>query len=201
MGEVVVYSAVSLDGFLAAEGDDLSWLPHAEADVVATAGTVGFAALMERTGAMLMGRRTFDVVQSMGAWPYGDTPVLVATTRELTGGPPSARAARGEIAALCRTAQELAGQRDVYLDGGTLISAALDAGCVDRLILTVVPVLLGKGVPLYAGAERPTFDLSVLGRLGQMLQVELVPRASAAAADPRGRSSLRSDRRAHPSSA
>ncbi len=61
----------------------------------------------------------------------------------------------------------------MYLDGGDLVSQALDAGCVDEMILSVVPVLLGAGVPLYMGDGRHRFDAQVLGRLGATIQTRL----------------------------
>ena len=52
-------------------------------------------------------------------------------------------------------------------------TAALDAGCVDELILTVAPVLLGEGVPLYQGKRLQRFDAEHLGSFGSMMQVRL----------------------------
>ncbi len=169
-----VYCAISLDGFIAGEGDDLSWLGVPDASVVAEPGTLEFADFLEQVGAMLMGRRTFDVVRGMGGpWPYGDLPVLVTTRRPLDDAPVTAIPIEGDIRRLCTAAQELAGERDVYLDGGALITQALDAGLVDELILTVIPVLLGRGISLYQGAERHGFDLQRLGRYGGMAQIAL----------------------------
>jgi len=67
----------------------------------------------------------------------------------------------------------MAGRRSVYVDGGGIISQALDADCVDEMILTVVPVLLGKGVPLYGGDQRHRFDSQYLGKLGATMQLRL----------------------------
>jgi dihydrofolate reductase len=55
---------------------------------------------------------------------------------------------------LLEQARAAAGERDVYLDGGTLIRQASDAGLIDELTLTLVPVILGAGTPLFAGVER-----------------------------------------------
>lgn len=78
---------------------------------------------------MLMGRRTYDVASGFeGEWPYGETPVLVATTRPLSPVHKSVSAMSGTLEELVARARELAGARDVYLDGGVLIRLALDAG-------------------------------------------------------------------------
>lgn len=70
MSRVRVFVGCSLDGFIAGLDDDLSWLggpPEAGAD------DHGFAEFLSQTGALLMGRRTFDIVSGFGGpWPYGD---------------------------------------------------------------------------------------------------------------------------------
>ena len=179
MSKVQVYCAISLDGFLAGPDDDLSWL-NASNPEPAELGTIGFPAFMAQTGVMLMGRQTFDVVMSFGVdWPYGATPVLIATSRPLPDdAPTTVMACSGDIRALCEQAKEIAGdKKNVYLDGGSLISQALDAGCVDELILTVAPVLLGRGAPLYRGESLQRFNAEPLGRLGELLQMKLTPEA------------------------
>lgn len=148
-GRVRVFIATSLDGFIAGPDDDLSWLPPPGAD------DHGFAAFMAAVGALLIGRRTHDVVAGFaGAWPFEERPVLVATRRPLTPKAPTIRAVAGPIADLVAEARAAAGDRDVYLDGGDLIRQGLDAGLVDELTVSVVPVVLGAGVPLCAGAAR-----------------------------------------------
>lgn len=154
-GRIRVYIATSLDGFIAGPDDELDWLPHPSPDAVLPDDVLGFEAFMKDIGAMLMGRRTYDVVRRLGdAWFYGETPVLVATHRPLDGAVATARAVAGDIDALLDEALRVAGGRDVYVDGGATIRAALDAGRVDDVVITVVPVMLGAGKALFAGASR-----------------------------------------------
>jgi dihydrofolate reductase len=154
-GRVRVYIAASLDGFIAGPDDALDWLPTPSPDEALPEGVLGFEAFMRDVGAMLMGRRTYDVVRGLGAWPYGDTPVLVATHRPLEPAAPTVRAVQGEITALLDEALRVADGRDVYVDGGATLRAAMDAGRVDDLVITVAPVVLGAGTPLFAGVTRP----------------------------------------------
>ena len=152
--KVLVYLACSLDGFIAGPDNDLEWLhaPGPAPDAPAPpSDALGFEALMAQTGAMLMGRHTHDVVAGFGAWPYGDCPVLVSTHRPLTPAHPTVRAVSGDIVSLIAEAKAAAGPKDVYLDGGALVRQALDAGLVDELILTFVPILLTAGVSLFTG--------------------------------------------------
>lgn len=176
--KIQVYSAISLDGFIAGPDDDLSWLGEPDPGAIGDPGTVSFPDFMAQTGALLMGRRTFDVVMGFGgAWPYGSTPVLVATSRPISEAPPSVSTATGDIRELCDQARRLAGPRNVYLDGGAMISQALDAGCVDEMILSVVPVLLGDGVALYQGDQRHHFEAQYLGRYSVTTQMRLTRKA------------------------
>ena len=173
MSKIQVYCAVSIDGYMAGPNDDLSWLGQMDANRQADSETIDFPAFMKQTGAMLMGRRTFDVVKGFGGeWPYGSTPVLIATSRPIADGPETASTCSGDIRQLCEKARQAAGVRNVYLDGGQIISQALDADCIDEMILTVVPVLLGQGVRLYQGSQLQRFNAAYLGRIGKMLQIK-----------------------------
>jgi dihydrofolate reductase len=146
---VRVFIACSLDGFIAGPNDELDWLegPKGAEDT--------FTPFMAQVGAMLMGRRTYDVVQGLeGAWPYGDMPVLVATHRPLQAAHDSVRAVSGTIADLVARAKQVARDKDVYLDGGDLIRRALDATLIDEMTVTLIPIILGTGLPLFAGTAR-----------------------------------------------
>jgi len=176
---VRVYMACSLDGFIAGPDDDLSFLHAAEPESeAAPSGALEFADFMSQVGALLMGRRTHDVVAGLGVWSYGDTPVLVATHRALEPAAPTVRAVSGDIGSLIAQARDAAGDRDVYLDGGDLIRQALDAGLVDELCITFVPILLGGGgIRLFDGLAAST-RLELVGhhRLGSMVQITARPR-------------------------
>jgi dihydrofolate reductase len=188
---VRVYLACSLDGFLAGPGDDLGWLdePDGGADGVDAGeddrrgpdtGALGFEDFLADVGALLMGRRTYEVVAGFEApWPYGARPVLVATHRPLEPVVPQVRAVAGDIGALLAEARRVAAGGDVYLDGGALIRQAVDAGAVDEYVLTLAPVILGAGVPLFAGvAQRRRLALVAHHRYGRdMVQLLLRPLA------------------------
>jgi dihydrofolate reductase len=152
------FLAVSVDGFIAGPNDDLSWLPPPDP---ADPTQAGFREFLAEIGALLMGRRTYDVVAGFGGeWPYGDRPVFVATTRPLPAATPAptVRRAEGPLEAMIDAAVRAAGPRDVYVDGGALVRAVSSAGRLDEMTLTTVPVVLGAGTPL--------FDASTPERVG-----------------------------------
>jgi dihydrofolate reductase len=169
-GRIRVFIACSLDGFIAGVDYDLSWLPPPGDD------DHGHAAFMAEVGALLMGRATYDVVTGFEAWPYGERPVLVATTRPLLPAVTSVRAVSGPIATMVHEAVAAAGGADVYLDGGELIRQALDADLIDELVVTFVPVVLGAGHALFAGvAHRRHFELVAQRTTGGLAQLTLRP--------------------------
>jgi len=142
---VRVFIATSRDGFIAGPDDDLSWLPdgHGGEDY-------GYEAFMADTSAIVMGRRTHDVVQGFGIdWPYGDTPVFVVTSRPLETDEPSVQAVSGTPAEILARVREVT-DGGVYVDGGEIIRQFLDADLIDEATITVIPVDIGEGVPLFA---------------------------------------------------
>ena len=150
-----VFIACSLDGFIAGPDGDLSWLPVPQAG----GEDYGYGEHMAQTAAILMGRSTYDAVTEMdpgGEWFYGETPLFVATHRPL-GEPPAGatvHAVSGDPVDLVAAVQAKIGVGGIYADGGELIRQLLDAALIDELVVTVVPVILGSGPPLFAGAGR-----------------------------------------------
>jgi len=178
-----VFIACSLDGFIAGEDDDLSWLPGTPgADQPETdepPSDYGFGAFMADVGALLMGRNTYTVVEGFdGEWFYGDRPVLVATSRPLTPKMPTVRAVSGTIEELLREAFAAADGKDVYVDGGIVIRQALERGLIDELVVSVIPVILGRGAPLFAGTPGRHFLELVDSQTfpGGMVQLTYRPR-------------------------
>lgn len=154
MSRVRVYLGCSLDGCIAGPEHDLSFLMEAAPDPGAPPGEgLSFEEFLAEIGALLMGRRTYQVPLEHDAWHYGERPVLVATHRPLPPAPQggNARAVSGPIEELVAEAKEAAGGKDLYLDGGDLVRQALEAGLVDELVLTFLPLILGEGIRLWDG--------------------------------------------------
>ena len=181
---VRAYLAMSLDGFIAGPGDDLSWLPEPPYDDMGSPEALSYEEFIADVGALLMGRGTYDVVRGFDVdWPYGNRPVLVATGRELDADPPSTvRRIDGPIESMVAEARSAAGGKDVYIDGGALIRQACDAGLIDEMTVTLAPVALGAGHALFAGLQRrlPLEIAEVHRHLAGMIQLRLVPIGSAA---------------------
>ena len=147
-----VFIATSLDGFIAREDDSLDWLPPDGGE------PHGYIEFMDTVDAVVMGRRTFETVLTFDAWPFAAKPVIVLTTQpsrfaapagavcEMMGGTPQDIVAR----------LQHRGMKHLYIDGGVTIRRFLDAGLIQRMIITRIPVLLGSGIPLFGALPRET---------------------------------------------
>jgi len=145
-GKVVVNRAMSLDGFIAGPGDDMGWIldlaPHDDAAKAAAA-----------TGAMLVGRRTWDVGDRMEAdepgsrdYPFAG-PMFVLTHRPLDRPAPGITILSGDIRKAVATALDAARGKDLEILGADVASQALRHGLVDEILVYLLPVVLGSGVP------------------------------------------------------
>lgn len=148
---VEVFIATSLDGFIARPDGSLDWLMQAQA--AAPAGEdFGYAAFMAGVDALVMGRKTFDTVRGFDPWPYPGTPVHVVTRQPGFVLPPPQRGdvrVRHEAPAALLAALHADGVRRIYLDGGELIQSCVADDLVDRVTVTTVPVLIGRGRRLW----------------------------------------------------
>ncbi|MBC7298502.1 MAG: dihydrofolate reductase family protein [Demequina sp.] len=167
----IAYLATSVDSLIAGPDDDLAWLAEERSSgrpIAAAAwarradGGLGSDELLGRVGCMLMGRCTYDAVIAMGVpWPYRDLPVRVATTQPLSVENPAITPVEGRIDSLVEDALAAVAGKEVYVDGGRMVRATLAAGLLDVLVVTMLPVVLGEGTPLF-DATVPRTDLTVV---------------------------------------
>ena len=142
---VSVYIAISLDNYIARDDGELDWL----ADVQdAGGGDYGYAEFMATIDAVVLGRETYDAVRTFDTWPFTGKRVVVMTNRPLAPVFGESVYAGAMTPLMQRLGQE--GVARVYLDGGATIRQGLDEGLVDDMTLSVVPILLGTGRPLFA---------------------------------------------------
>lgn len=159
---VRAFLATSVDGHMAGPQDEIEWLqaPRVSGKPVASGAWakrasdgLEFDDFLADIGSMLMGRRTYDVQAALEIpWLYGERPVIVATTRDLVGAPDTALAASAPIADLVAMARDRAGGKDVYVDGGQVVRSTLEEGLLDELIVTILPTVLGDGLPLFVSS-------------------------------------------------
>ncbi|MBX2999868.1 MAG: dihydrofolate reductase [Caldilineaceae bacterium] len=147
--KTTVYIATSLDGFIARENGDLDWLPGIED--AETGEDYGYKAFMDSVDVLVMGRNTYEIVSSFDPWPYGDKRVIVLS-RTLTQIPEKApKTVELRSSSPVELVNELreAGVGHAYIDGGKVIQSFLNAGLIQEMIITRIPVLIGSGIPLF----------------------------------------------------
>jgi dihydrofolate reductase len=144
-----VFIGTSLDGFIARSNGDFDFLPPGGGE------PHGYDEFMATVDALVIGRKTFDTVLAFNNWPYGEKPVFVLSTRALDATPPEAVVERMSGAPAEIVSQLAArGIQHIYVDGGVTIQRFLQAGLIQRLIITRVPVLIGAGIPLFGPVQR-----------------------------------------------
>jgi dihydrofolate reductase len=170
MARILSHMTMSLDGYIAEPDDQIGELfewyeagdvavPSANEDVsfrVDPAAAESLRDLTENTGALVAGRRLFEITDGWGDRHPVGAPVVVVTHR-----PPPEAAVRwptttfvdGVEAAIAR-ATEIAGDRNVVLSSANVIQQALELGLVDEVCVSLVPVLFGVGIPYFSTLGR-----------------------------------------------
>lgn len=149
---VTLFIATSLDGYIAGPDDDLSWL-FTDADY-------GFSSFYADVDTLIMGRGTYDVVCGMGAWPYEDKQtVVVSRNADFEVATPDTKLHSGELPALLDQLREEGADSVWLVGGGELVRSFLGQGLLDRITVSLHPILLGTGVPLFPGGFQRTMLL------------------------------------------
>lgn len=148
--------AASLDGYIATTDGGYDWIPQDP--------TVDFAALFATVDTVLLGRHSYEAAKQSGetVWPVGSRVFVFSTTLQPEEHPDVTivNANAGTVVADLRAE---AGDGDIWLfGGGQLFSRLLVDGQVDRVEVTIVPVLLGAGTPLRAPGA-PEVQLALEG--------------------------------------
>ncbi len=145
-----VYIATTLDGFIAREDGSIDWLMEANT-TVPPGEDCGYAAFMGTVDVLVMGRNTYEQVASFEPWPYQDKRVVVLTSRDVTfrTGPGIKLEQSSESPRQLLSRLRSEGCKHAYVDGGKVIQNFLAEGLIDRLTITAIPVLIGKGRSLF----------------------------------------------------
>jgi dihydrofolate reductase len=143
-----VYIACSLDGFIARTDGGIDWLmADPPSDLMER-----YAAFMADKDAIVMGRATFDIVRGFDPWPY-EVPVVVLSRTLGARDLPSDLAGKVRVdagdPAHVMARLTATGCRRAYVDGGATVSAFLAAGLIEDMTITRLPILLGRGIPLF----------------------------------------------------
>jgi dihydrofolate reductase len=143
--KLVLYIAMSLDGYIAKTNDDLSFLSLVEQE----GEDYGYFEFLKTIDTVIVGRKTFNKVISMGfEYPHTDKDVYIISR--------SPKPNIGNFIYYSQSLKDLvlelkkAHGKNIYCDGGSeIVNELLKDNLIDEFIISVVPVILGDGVPLF----------------------------------------------------
>jgi dihydrofolate reductase len=144
--KTTVYIGTSLDGFIARKDGNIDWLVKFENQEVSDT----YREFISGIDAIVIGRGTFEKVLTFPSWPY-EKKVFILSTRIKQ----IPEALKGKVTVLSMKPTELLsylsseGFSNIYVDGGKVIQGFLKEDCIDELIITTVPVLVGSGISLF----------------------------------------------------
>ncbi len=168
MPNIILYVAISLDGYLAKMDDNLDWLNQTTGD-----GDNGYGQLYSRISTLVMGRQTFDVINHLiEPYPHADRMTYIFSHQTDLNDSETIRVVHGDVR---RWYDEysLHEDGDVWLvGGGKLITQFLEAALIDEIILSIAPVILGEGIPLWHPISNDSrWHLLNIKQFGQFVQL------------------------------
>ncbi|MBI3810733.1 MAG: dihydrofolate reductase family protein [Nitrospirae bacterium] len=143
------YIGTSLDGFIARKDGGIDWLVKFEKPVRGDYGK-----FISKVDAVVIGRGTFEKVLTFPTWPYKLKVFVLSSTMKH-----APAKLRGKVTVLSMKPRELLnylsneGFSDIYVDGGKVIQSFLKEDCIDELMITQVPMLIGSGIPLFGDLD------------------------------------------------
>ncbi|MBC8953328.1 dihydrofolate reductase family protein [Xenorhabdus sp. PB62.4] len=148
MSKLVYYVAASMDGYIATEDHELDWLYACSPGDDATP----YDGFYQDIGAAIMGSATYEWIlkNTSGEWPYKNIPSFILSSRNLTiPAGINAVVTQDSPKNIATSARNAAKGKDVWIIGGGKTAASFaDAGELQQLFITTVPVFLGSGIPI-----------------------------------------------------
>ncbi|MDA1208650.1 MAG: dihydrofolate reductase family protein [bacterium] len=146
MSKVILYIAISVDGYIADKEGGVSWLDaFGDCDC-------GYTDFMDSVGSLIMGAKTYEQILSFDIdWPYKEKKSYILTHRNLEKHPSGdIEFCDDDIESIISKAKESAKEKNVWLVGGTnVVTSFLNAGAIDEMMIFVIPTLLNEGIPLF----------------------------------------------------
>ena len=149
MRKITLYSAMSLDGYIARPDGNIDWLNNYPNPENLDYGYTQFIGGIDTT---LMGNKTYQLVLSFDIpWPYPDKTNYVFTRSSAHTDTEYVRFISGDIVAFVKSLQQQPGGSIWLIGGGEINHLLLQHDLIDELIIHVIPVVLGRGIPLFKG--------------------------------------------------
>jgi len=151
MRKIKLYIATSIDGYIASKDGSIDWLNDPTWELPGE--DFGYTDFMQSIDTTLMGNKTYQQVIGFDVpWPYSDYRNIVFTRKE-TALDSKVEFHTGDIPQYVKALKTESG-KDIWLIGGSEINGILlDAGLIDEIRLTMIPIVLGNGIPLFSNAS------------------------------------------------
>ena len=143
--KLILYIAMSLDGFIAKLDSDISFLFEVEKE----GEDYGYSTFFESVDTIIVGRKTYDKILSMGIeWPYGSREVYILTR---SAKPDSGHLLfySGNLTDLISNLRSQEGKHIYYNGGAETVHQLLMDDLLEEMIISIIPVILGDGIPLF----------------------------------------------------
>lgn len=147
--KISAFIATSVDGYIAREDGGIDWLERYSDG--GSGEDYGYGKFIRSVDGIVMGRHTYEKALTFDSWPYGKKPIFVLNRR----GVDIPQEISKTVIPITATPSEVVyqlkekGFRHLYVDGGKTIQNFLKEGLIDEMIITLVPVLIGGGIPLF----------------------------------------------------
>ena len=153
MRKVVLFIASSLDGYIARPNGDIDWL--------FTDQNYGYSAFLDTIDTLLMGRKTYEQVLTFGEYPYPEKKSYVLT-KKLGFQTEHDVTAAADVESLVKEVRSVEGKNIWLVGGSVLIRDCLEKHLINEIIISIIPIVLGDGIPLFANPTTAT-DLHLTG--------------------------------------
>jgi dihydrofolate reductase len=174
MGNVIAALSMSLDGFIATPDDGVEhifdwyengpvrfeWPGNDMVSEVTPQSAAYLREISETAGALVVGRRVFDITDGWGGRHPVGVPVFVVSHRGPEGwderhDPSLTTFVNDGVESAVRQAQQVAGDKDIAVSGASIAQQCLELGLLDAIHVELAPVLLGDGIPFFSKLPEP----------------------------------------------
>ena len=166
--KVILYIAMSLDGYIAKEDGSVDWLEDTGED---TEGT--YLEFYGSIDTIIMGRKTYDQILTFGEWVYKGKDTYVLTS-DITRVPekPNIEFRNDEIEDLTTELKQKSGSNIWLLGGAGIINTFLEKNLIDEYRIAVIPVILGAGIPLFTAGTEKKLDFKQVTEHGGIVELK-----------------------------
>lgn len=141
MRKVILFIATSLDGFIAGKSGEVDWL--------FTDQDYGYTEFLKTIGVVIMGRKTYDQVLTLGEYPYKRLEGYVFSRSRAGAKDENVTFVSGDIGSFVRSLKSKP-VKDIWLVGGSeVIQTFLEQDLIDEFVISIHPIILGNGIPLF----------------------------------------------------